>query len=684
MEEYKRVSIKTRIRSVALFLSVFSILITSFIAIYFMLCIHERSSETFNTILDQNVLDLIDEKIEIANIELEKYSNYLELDVTYVESLYEKENEYFKKDIPKRSPESDSVYLMQRSFENKSIDKSSVYDELTLLSNLEPIWASMLKKEGDLISTIYIGTETGLMISYDKYASMAEYDEDGEVYFNHKERTWYKKAKESGKVVFTDLTQDYFGRGLTFTCAVPFYTNGEFHGVVGMDILVSNLLNAIIDIDIIKGYDSDYAFLVNGNGDIVASPYIGLDTNEFENINDENNIYYGISNEILSGKNGMHLIEDFYCGYAMIEKANWILCLHIPSEYILQPIKRIDNYIRGTIRMFIIVFVVVFVLVIITVNSFSKEITAPIEKLRNEVEIISSGNFDRKINIDSNDEISDLAKSFNIMTESIRNYIDDVTNLTAEKERIGTELNVATNIQSSMLPSIFPAFPNDKRFDIYATMNPAKEVGGDFYDFFMIDNKHIAIVVADVSGKGVPAALFMVIGKTLIKDHTSLQNNLAQVFYEVNNILCESNSEGLFITAFEAIINLENGHVDYVNAGHEIPFIYRKGEGYLPHKMSPGFVLAGIENMEFYAGEFDLKPGDILFQYTDGVTEATNTNNELYGMDRLKDILNNNIDLHVNELLHAVKSDIDKFVGEAPQFDDITMLAFEFKNIDTL
>ena len=247
-----------------------------------------------------------------------------------------------------------------------------------------------------------------------------------------------------------------------------------------------------------------------------------------------------------------------------------------------------------------------------------------------------------------------------------------------EHQRISTELDVATQIQADMLPSIFPAFPDRPEFDIYATMNPAKEVGGDFYDFFMLDNKHLAIVMADVSGKGVPAALFMVIGKTLIKDHTKSKSDLGDVFTEVNNILCESNSAGLFITAFEGVLNLVTGEFRFVNAGHEMPFIAKGGGVYEPYKINHGFVLAGMEGMKYTGGSMQLAPGDKIFQYTDGVTEATNAAQELYGMDRLSEILAKNTALKPTELLTAVKADIDAFVGDAPQFDDITMLCLEY------
>lgn len=249
----------------------------------------------------------------------------------------------------------------------------------------------------------------------------------------------------------------------------------------------------------------------------------------------------------------------------------------------------------------------------------------------------------------------------------------------AKTMRNAAELNVATNIQQSMLPCIFPAFPEQKEFDIYATMDPAKEVGGDFYDFFRVDERHLAIVMADVSGKGVPAALFMVIGKTLIKDHTQPGRDLGDVFTEVNQLLCEANSEELFITAFEGVLDLVTGEFVFVNAGHEMPFIARAGGVYEPYKIRAGFVLAGMEGMRYKAGSIQLSPGDKIFQYTDGVTEATNKDNELYGMERLANILGKNSSKKPVDLLKAVKEDVDAFVGRAPQFDDITMLCLEYK-----
>ena len=311
-----------------------------------------------------------------------------------------------------------------------------------------------------------------------------------------------------------------------------------------------------------------------------------------------------------------------------------------------------------------------------------RRIVVPVQQLSeaalNMVEHLEDGNSPELV-VKHEDELRELADSFATMYREVGAYIAKLETVTAEKVRIGAELDVAAKIQSSMLPCIFPAFPDRNEFDIYATMDPAKEVGGDFYDFFMVDADHLAFVVADVSGKGVPAALFMVIGKTLIKDHTGLHDDLGEVFTEVNNILCASNSEEMFITAFEGVLNLKTGELRYVNAGHEIPFLCRKGGVFEPYKVRAGFVLAGMQGIRYRAGSIQLEPGDKVFQYSDGIPEAINSEKAPYGMKRLESVLAKNSEKAPSELLPLVKADVDAFVGDADQFDDITMLCIEFK-----
>ncbi len=306
----------------------------------------------------------------------------------------------------------------------------------------------------------------------------------------------------------------------------------------------------------------------------------------------------------------------------------------------------------------------------------------PVKKITNATERF----FDEDMTIDDSvkaiktgDEIEELATAFTHMGTDLVDYVNNLTAITAEKNRIGAELDVAKNIQASALPNIFPPFPDCSQFDIFATMTPAKEVGGDFYDFFFVDKDHFAIVMADVSGKGVPAAMFMMISKIFIKSAAQAGLSPKEVLEKVNNQLCENNEAQMFVTTWLGIIDLTTGKMTCVNAGHELPAIYRKNGSYELLHDKHGFVVAGMENLKYKEYEIELNPGDRLFLYTDGVPEATNAQNELFGNDRMVESLNKAKELPFNEVLGVVHKDINEFVGEAPQFDDITMLSFEYK-----
>jgi len=327
------------------------------------------------------------------------------------------------------------------------------------------------------------------------------------------------------------------------------------------------------------------------------------------------------------------------------------------------------------------------VLLIVFLVFLRRTVVTPIDQLtvatgafiENNKEELAAGTAHVNVpEIRTGDEVEQLAKSFRKMQEDILNYIRDLMTMTAEKERISAELNVATQIQADMLPRIFPPFPERGEFDIYAIMNPAKEVGGDFYDFFLVDEDHLAIVIADVSGKGVPAALFMVIAKTLIKNHAQNKESPAGVFTNTNNQLCEGNDAGLFVTSWMAVLTISTGELSYVNAGHNPPLLKRKNGEYEYLRSRPGFVLAGMEGVRYREGSITLEDGDRLFLYTDGVTEATNADKELFGEERLKAALDSVGNAPIRDMLIFVKEQIDGFVGDAEQFDDITMLGIEY------
>lgn len=275
-------------------------------------------------------------------------------------------------------------------------------------------------------------------------------------------------------------------------------------------------------------------------------------------------------------------------------------------------------------------------------------------------------------------EIGDLAQDVSALSVEIDDYVNRIESITAEKERISTELSLAAKIQESMLPSVFPAFTDRKEFDIFASMNPAKEVGGDFYDFFMVDDDHLALLIADVSGKGIPAALFMTISMVLVHSSTLSLKDPAQALEKINREICSNNPEDMFVSIWLGILDIRTGVLTACNAGHEYPMIKQPGGHFEVLKDRHGFVVGGMEESVYKNYEIQLEPGAKIFLYTDGLPEATSMEKELFGMDRTLGALRAGEEKTARELFDVVNEHVDAFVGEAEQFDDLTMLCLEY------
>ncbi|MBQ7718616.1 MAG: SpoIIE family protein phosphatase [Clostridia bacterium] len=357
-------------------------------------------------------------------------------------------------------------------------------------------------------------------------------------------------------------------------------------------------------------------------------------------------------------------------------KVKAILCVQRPMEQLMTGI-------RAYLRSVSITMIILAVLASVTAAIYlRRHFVTPVKKISAEAERFASENLIADENalkdISKINEISVLASSIEKMEADTVRHIDNITAITADKERMGTELSIATKIQEGSIPSVFPPYPDRKEFDIYASMTPAKEVGGDFYDFFLIDDDHLALVMADVSGKGVPAALFMMVTKILISEIAKTGVSTNEVLSVVNKRICEHNKAGMFVTVWLGILEISTGILRASNAGHEYPVIKRADGKFELFKDKHGFVVGGMEGIKYKEYELKLSKGDSIFLYTDGVTEATNANSELFGNDRLVSALNENGNCTPEELLGCVKNSIDKFVGEAPQFDDITMMSLQY------
>ena len=356
--------------------------------------------------------------------------------------------------------------------------------------------------------------------------------------------------------------------------------------------------------------------------------------------------------------------EPYYCMYGISE--GYYIVAALPQEEAIQT-RNIALYVNSFME--ILVFAVLFGLIYMLIK---RVVVNRIKDINSSLAKITDGDLGVVVDVRSNEEFASLSDDINMTVDTLKRYISEAS------ARIDAELDFAKNIQASALPNVFPAFPKRKDFDIYASMDPAKEVGGDFYDFYFTAQDKLHFLIADVSGKGIPAAMFMMRAKTELKSLTEAEMPLSEVFTHGNAALCEGNDAGMFVTAWQGNIDLSTGLVQFANAGHNPPLV-RHADGKFEYLRSrAGFVLAGMDGVRYKTQEVQLAPGDAIYLYTDGVTEATNAQSELYGEDRLLAAINSQEFGSMQELCTYVKADVDAFVGEAPQFDDITMVALKF------
>ena len=353
------------------------------------------------------------------------------------------------------------------------------------------------------------------------------------------------------------------------------------------------------------------------------------------------------------------------------------ICSYIVSEgyYIVAVLPRTEAMFSRDISVYITVFMefVVFGMLFIVVYFLIKKLVVDnMAKINRSLAKITSGNLDTVVDVRTNEEFASLSDDINSTVLTLKRYIAEAA------ARIDKELEFAKTIQHSAIPTDFPPYPGHSEFDIYAAMDTAKEVGGDFYDFYFVGENKLGFLIADVSGKGIPAAMFMMTAKTIIKGYAESGKSVDEVFTIANEKLCESNEAGMFVTAWFGVLDLLTGKVEFVNAGHNPPLVRHKDSTFDYLKSKPSFVIAGMDGMKYRRNEFFLSPGDEIYLYTDGVTEATDSENRLYGEERLVRFLNTLHGLSGEEICHAVNADVADFVGDTPQFDDITMLYLKY------
>ena len=549
---------------------------------------------------------------------------------------------------------------------------------------------------------IYVGLPEGAFLSVSENAS-TWYLEDGSLMsYDARTRFWYKQAVEAKGLIFTDVETDANTGELSLVCATPVYgPDGELRAVVGTDLFLSTMLASIQQ----SGSDGSYLLIINKNGHIIASSLEDseLQTTASENAKDlrqsgNQELAKFIRNAMDGQTDVLPVTLDsgvYYMTGAPAETVGWTVISAYPMDMAVRPARLLESsyseieaeatagYRSSMARSRTIIiagFIVLFVILSFIALMQGGKIVKPLNTMKKRISDMGEENlvFNMEDTYRTGDEIEILADSFSRLSKKTVDYVEQVRTVTAEKERISSELQMAAAIQSSMLPHIFPSFPDRKEFDLYASMDPAKEVGGDFYDFFLIDDDHLCMVIADVSGKGVPGALFMMISKVILQNCAFLSDSAEEILAQANSAICANNQADMFVTVWIGILEISTGKLTAANAGHEFPVLKRAGGKYELYKDHHGFVIGGMPGMKYRQYELQLHPGDRLFVYTDGVPEATDADSQLFGTDRMLSALNEKDAADPKEVVQVVHEAVDRFVKDAEQFDDMTMLCLDY------
>ncbi len=663
--------------------------------------IHDLSSETMNGVVQSSVGRSTQLEAYIADDLFSDLMDQVILLKIYAENLYDGKGIHgtFRVDAPDPANEGKAAVQLLTQ-EGTDLNRADIQSEIALLSNMNDMMLSQFTNSARM-NSCFVGTPDGLFIIVDD-RSAQKFSPDGQL--NHipvTERTWYKGAAETGDVYFTGIEKDMFTDEIGIVCSVPVYHNGRLVAVVGADMFLGSMKDAVEE----TAGQYDQVLIIDRDGHVIFSPFTEGEMQVYTS-EDAPDLRKSDNAELASfiteGMNGSTDIKQirvndksYYMTASEMKTVGWTIVSVIDCSLVDQPTamlqektdeiqrasreefrKNIRNA-RNTLAGFLLA---ILALSIFNAIVLGKRIVKPLETITKRIASLSED--ERQFRMEdiyrTGDEIETLAQSFADISEKTVAYMNELQTVTAEKERIGAELHLATEIQESQLPRIFPPYPYRPEFELFATMIPAKEVGGDFYDFFLIDDDHLALVMADVSGKGVPAALFMMIAKILIKTRLEAGESPGEVLKNVNNHLLDGNKTGMFVTVWLGVITLSTGEGVAVNAGHEHPILRRAGGQYEIIKYKHSMAVAAMEDISFREHTFKMEPGDSLFVYTDGVPEAENNSRELFGSDRLLAALNGNADAAPVQILENVISGIDAFVGNAEQFDDITMLSMRY------
>ena len=666
--------------------------------------ISETSQATMNYILNSSLTQSTQMEAYIAGDVFKDTERVVKVVADYTSKLFASPGDYpnIAVNLPDKTKDGEiSVQVLAK--EGVDINDATISSKLGLIGNLSNLMIALYSDSN--VDSCYCALPDGVMLLVDNHSG-TKFDEDGNIIpIDPCERQWYKGAVETGKLYYTDVTSDLFTGEISIMCSFPVYNGEELVAVIGADLF----LNAVSDAVNGTMKDGKFACIINQNGHVLFSPEeegvfsVSKETEPIDLRVVEKEDLAKFVNDSLTSSTDVRMIsidgKDYYLVGSPIANVGWAVISVVPKSLADQPadvmldrVNAIQAEATGTFNegmskaklMIYILLGGIILLSFVSTIIMTKRIVKPLESITKR--ILSLGGDDLQFKMEdeyrTKDEIEALAQSFADLSAKTVEYISQIEKVTAEKERIGTELALATRIQADMLPNIYPAFPERAEFDIYASMNPAKEVGGDFYDFFLVDDDHLCVFIADVSGKGVPAALFMMASMIILANNAQMGKTPAQILQDTNAAICSNNREEMFVTVWLGILEISTGKLTAANAGHEYPVIKSPNGKYELLKDKHGFVIGGISGARYKEYEVQLEPGSILFLYTDGVPEATSAEKELFGNDRMLDALNKISSSSPKDILDGVRNAVDDFVKDAEQFDDLTMVCVEYKGKD--
>ena len=664
----------------------------------------EVVSDTTQTVMDQVITQTLERsnsmEVKIADEMFDSARDRLIFLEGYVKEVLTHPDSYQKKPYSLPDPNDDGKWIGKIMYAD-GVDPSNpeIVSKMGLIAGMETLLIDSCTSYD--AANLYVAIPEGAHYTISNTSSTWYVDGKLKSY-DPRSRGWYKRATTENKLIFSDGEYDANTGVYCIECAIPVYDdNKNLLAVIGADLYMDELQEAMKEYSI----EGEYYLLLSKNGHSIRDPedetFPLPEVDKGRDIRASKNAFIAkVAEDALRGETVAVQLGElegkmYYVTARPIETTGWVLISAYSQEASGEPAvilqesldsiqkdsaatyqDKISNYKRISLG----IVVALLLAILATAIGLGKRIVKPLNAITTNIAKLDAGNREFKMEdiYRTGDEVEELAQAFADLSHKNIQYTEQLVKVTSEKERMNTELNVASQIQEGMIPHIYPAFPDRPEFEIFATMDPAKEVGGDFYDFFLIDDDHLAIVIADVSGKGIPASLFMMASKILINNVSLSKSSPAEILATVNNQISMNNPAEMFVTVWLGILELSTGKLRAANAGHEYPAIKRANGSYELFKDIHGFVVGGMEGIRYKEYEIDLMPGDCIFEYTDGVTEATNGQDELFGADRMLEALNRKDYDSPENLLAGVRKEIDEFVADAPQFDDITMLSLKY------